>query len=127
MPMLSGWWDAHGLKGGFPRALLPPLGIMVSDAEGPCAALWCYESFGVGVAFLEFPVSRPGLSSRRAADAFSTAVTGCMMMAGKLAQPPGEYRVFRSCTLPGIARVMQRMGFAVDSTPRVSATILQSN
>lgn len=121
-PFLREWWEAHaGME--FPAAILPPLGVLVSDADGPAAALWCYEVYGVGVAFLEFPVSRPGLAVSVATAAFRAAVDACVKLAGQLIVPPGEFRVFRCMTLAPIARVLGRMGWTLEPTPRIAATL----
>lgn len=96
-------------------AALPPLGVVVCDGAGPMAALWCYEPAGIGCGFLELPVSRPGLTLSEATAAFQRAVTALMELAGKGWEPPGEYRAFRVCAPPPIARVLARMGFLRES------------
>ena len=112
LPLVSKWWNAHHAGvGQLPLTLLPPLGVMISDDRGPVFALWCYEFYGVGVASLEYPVSRPGLGFKAAANAAAMAVLACMRMAGKLVEPMGDYRVFRCTTLRGISKTLERMGF----------------
>ena len=120
---LREWWEAHAPGTEFPVGILPPLGVLVVDGDGPVAALWCYESYGVGVAFLEFAVSRPGLSAAAAAAAFQAAADACVKLAGQLVVPPGEFRVFRCFTLPAIARVLGRSGWTVEPTLRTAATL----
>jgi len=115
-PFLREWWNAHAPGTEFPAGILPPLGVLVVDGDGPVAALWCYESYGVGVAFLEFPVSRPGLSAAVAAAAFRGAADACVKLAG-------EFRVFRCFTLPAIARVLGRTGWTIEPTPRTAVTL----
>lgn len=122
--MLAEWWIAHDSLGSFPQAILPPLGVLVCDGSGPAAALWCYECFGVGVAFLEFPVSRPGMGFRQARVAFEEAVKACVMLAGNLIEPPGEYSVFRCFTIHPIEKTLKGMGFAIEKTARVAATLI---
>ena len=74
--LCADWWHAHtGLA--LQTAVLPPLGVMAEDETGPCAAAWLYLSAGIGIAFLEMPVSRPGLSLRNARQAFK-AVFGAL-------------------------------------------------
>ncbi len=126
--MVAGWWDDRQepipLQAiPFPFAVLPPLGVVVCDEFGPSAALWCYECYGVGVCFLEFPVSRPGQGVKRARTAFTFAVEACKALAGKSVEPAGEYHFFRAFTLPPIARALKRMGFEVEPTPRIAANL----
>ncbi len=124
LPMLAEWWVSHDSLGPFPEAILPPLGVMVWDESGPAAALWCYECFGVGVAFLEFPVSRPGMGFKAARAAFEEAVKACVKLAGKLIEPPGDYGVFRCFTLRPIAKTLKGLGFEIEQTDRVAATLI---
>lgn len=107
---LSNWWS-YRHAGEFPFALLPPLGVVVEDIWGPAGMLWCYESFGVGVAFLEHPVTRPGLSVKTAGEVMAMAVCSCVHLAGKSVEPMGQYGVFRVATPPAIARFLSRLGF----------------
>ena len=123
--LVSSWWDAR--REPFHQAMLPPLGVVVCDDNGPAVALWCYECYGVGVCFLEFPVSRPGQSLSAVYRAFAYAVEACKMLAGKSVEPPGKYQFFRAFTLPTIARSLKRMGFNVEPTPRVVANFYQPN
>lgn len=123
--MVAEWWDAREKP--FPEALLPPLGVVVCDDSGPAVALWCYECYGVGVCFLEFPVSRPGQSLSGVYRAFAYAVEACKMLAGKSVDPPGEYHLFRAFTLPPIARSLKRMGFAAEKTQRIAVNLYTQN
>lgn len=105
------WWEARHPGSPLPAALLPPLGVVIEDTVGPAGMLWCYESFGVGVGFLEFPVTRPGLSMRAAGTVMALAVCACCHLAGQSTDPPGEFRVFRVATPGPIARFLTRLGF----------------
>ncbi len=69
--IIARWWTAHTGRV-FQHALLPPVGLVGSDEHGPCCAVWLYMSVGIGVAFLENPVTRPGLSMRKAKLALTT-------------------------------------------------------
>jgi hypothetical protein len=120
-PMVNYWWTehtAHPLN----ATTLPPLGVLVCDAEGPAGALWCYESFGTGVAMLEWPVTRPGLSGKQARAVMAYAVAACVALAGKTVDPPAVYRCFRVATLAPIARFLTRLGFVEDGE-RVAMTL----
>jgi hypothetical protein len=75
MAMIGEWWNAHGHPfRAFSPALLPPLGLVIEQHGEPIAALWCHLSMGCGVCFLDYPVTRPGLSRATAADAFRRLV-----------------------------------------------------
>ena len=109
--VVSGWWeDRHGEP--LAETILPPLGVIIEDGQGPCAALWCYECFGVGVCFLEFPISRPKLSFGSAMQAFEMAVEGCI----RVAKLHGDFSIFQGYTLPAIARALRSIGFVSGET-----------
>lgn len=112
-PMVERWWNERN-PGPLHLALLPPLCVIVENSCGPVAFLACFESSGVGVAFLEFPVTVPGLSLRDARAALLFAVASVIQLAGTRVVPAGEYKIFRVSTLPGIARVLRRFGFQPD-------------
>lgn len=111
--MVERWWNERNPEP-LHLALLPPLCVIVENSCGPVAFLACFESFGVGVAFLEFPVSVPGLSLKDARSALLFAVASVIQLAGTGAGAAGEYKIFRVSTLPGIARVLRRFGFNPD-------------
>ncbi len=67
---VSRWWSLHTAERSFLPSMLPPVGIVVEQNGVPVSACWVHLSAGVGVAFLDSPVSRPGLSVKdTAADA----------------------------------------------------------
>jgi hypothetical protein len=111
LPLLQAWWSSrHGED--LPVALLPPLGVVVEDAGGEAIGmLWCYESYGVGVAWLEYPVTRPGLTLKQAWAVLAMAAAACMRYAGHHCDPPARYKVFRVATPSPIARLLRRLGF----------------
>jgi hypothetical protein len=111
LPLLQTWWSSHH-GDSLPWGLLPPLGVVVEDAnEEAIGMLWCYECYGVGVAFLEFPVTRPGLTMKQAGAVMAVAVMACMQTAGKECVPPAHYYAFRVATSSPIARFLGRLGF----------------
>jgi hypothetical protein len=65
----------------------------------------------VGVAFLEYPVSRPGRTAAQTKEAFGEALRGITALAGKRCEPPGEYRVFRAVPGVSLCRGMRALGF----------------
>lgn len=106
--LISRWRAMRGEDGDI---YLPPLGVVVMDVEGPCAALWCAEPAGFGCAYLEYPISRPGLLLIESVAAFGLAVKSLIALAGKCHEPPGEYKDFRAVTSTPLARILLRMGF----------------
>lgn len=112
--MVVGWLMQRGMD--FEDIALPPLGVIIEDEKGPCAALWCAEPVGFACAYLELPVSRPGLPMANALRAFTLAVSSIIEAAGKCHEPPGTFKHFRAVTPPALARVLMRLGF-VRETP----------
>lgn len=109
--LVSGWWEArHGEP--LAETILPPLGVIVEDGQGPCAAVWCYECFGVGVCFLEFPIARPGMHFNASLRAFEMAIEGCV----RIAKQHGDFSLFQGYTLPAIARALRSIGFVSGET-----------
>jgi hypothetical protein len=104
--VVNEWWQArHGEP--LAETILPPLGVIVQMGDEPLAALWCYECFGVGVAFLEHPITRPGMSLAQAKAVLRYAVEGCVAVA----KSHGDFSLFKCYTIPGIAHVLPRLGF----------------
>lgn len=62
------WWVGHGVPD-VSKAVLPPLGVIVEDDEGPVAVCWLYLALGVGVSWLAWLTTKPGLTPFVAAHA----------------------------------------------------------
>lgn len=111
-PLVNDWWQArHGAMEDLPAGMLPPLGVVVVDAQGPCFALWCYEAAGVGVATLEYPVGRPGRTIAEVREAFTVAATSIIHLAGNCWNPPGQFTVFRANVSISMLRAIEGLGF----------------
>ena len=121
-PMAAQWWEQHG-GGELKEASLPPLGIVVSDDSGPVSAVWCYESFGVPVGQLTFPVTRPGLAPRRAAGALAYALAACVATAGKGHEPEASFRFFKVFAPPSMVAALERLGFQKSMIERTAMTL----
>lgn len=122
--MVADWWKTHRAED-FGTRPLPPLGIIVEREGVPLGALWCYETFGVGVAWIEMPVSKPGLSLRDASNVMAFAVFAITKLAGAGHEPRGEFTRFRVTTPPAIARVLKRLGFV--ELPQQSNLLLSTH
>ena len=59
--LVKGWVEAHSGDSVFAETLLPPVGVIVERGGEPVGACWVYLSAGIGVGFLEWPVTKPGL------------------------------------------------------------------
>jgi hypothetical protein len=106
-PMLTAWHSSRH-ESPLPECLLPPLGFVVEDEHGACAALFCYQSYGVGVAFLAFAFSRPGTSFFVAKRAFNLCMKAIILAC------EDTHRLFKCVTLPPIGRVLKSWGFIPD-------------
>lgn len=106
--MVSGWRKAHDSPP-MPETLVPPLAI-ISELDGePMAFAACYQSYGVGVCFMDWFTSRPGLSLKMANEAIGHvigAMKECTKATHGLAIGYGS---------PVIARATKRWGFKVMS------------
>jgi hypothetical protein len=120
--LVARWWRQH-TGDQLAQAALPPLGVLVSDGEGPMAALWCYECYGVPVAELAYPVTRPGLGIKKASTAICYAVGACIAAAGKGHTPEASFRFFKAFALKSAVRYMTAMGFKEALTDRVAMTL----
>ena len=123
LPMLDGWWRSRHESIGITGVPLPPLGVMVLLDGEPIAAVWCYESFGVGVAQISFPVTRPGTSFINARRAIAFGIVVAMSLAGQRCDPPAVFTTFHASPSPAMARTLAALGFKTDPTERVSMTI----
>ena len=120
--LVAEWWESHAGQM-LTEAALPPVGVIVEDGGAPVCALWCYESFGVPVAELAFPVTRPGLTLAKAAAALLYAVAACISVAGKGHAPQASFRQFKVFAPAPMVRYLQRLGFKETLTHRVAMTL----
>lgn len=117
--MVSAWWKAHrGETAILPMGELPPLGMILELDGAPAAALWCYETYGTPVAFLEWPVSRPLLSLETARMAFSALIQAVVQAAGQSVEPPAEYTVFRALPDGPMSAFLKAQGFELEVKDR---------
>lgn len=111
---VASWWERTG--GVFAETILPPLGVIVEHEGEPIGAMWCYESFGIGVAFLEFPCTKPGIPPGLAWRALSWAEHSIVtILRGK-----GEIKLVRAFAKARHEKAMGRMGYVVDEPNLIS-------
>jgi hypothetical protein len=72
--MVSMWWGVHTVERAIVETLLPPVGVVVEHNGKPVAACWCHLSAGIGIAFLDSPVARPGMKLSESAAAMIIAL-----------------------------------------------------
>ncbi len=99
------WWNGRGEP--FAETILPPLGVVVEQEGERLAALWCYETHGIGVAFLEFPCTRPGIPPGLAWRALSWAENAIV----SILRRRGEHKLIRAFAQSRHARAMRRLGY----------------
>jgi len=108
-PVAVEWWTAHQTTKAPLREMLPKLGLVASNEHGdPHAFAWLFMDNSVGVCFVEFPVTKPGIGLRRARLAFDAILFGLKEAARAM-----NYGVMIAYTLPAIARELRtRHGFS---------------
>ena len=100
------WWNRRHPDRVFQPGMLPPVGLVAVDETGPCFALWMHLSAGVGVAFLENPVSRPRQALAKSKEAFLMLLAAMEKIA-----TAHDYGVI-ICHAPEVtARVMRKQGY----------------
>jgi hypothetical protein len=113
--MVADWWAVHRDGDMFVETILPPTGVIIELNGEPVGALWCYQALGIGVGFVEFPVTRPGLSMREAGVVLATAVDAI----AAIVKPDG-YNLLRCSTMPAIASRLERLGWRVEAKGRTN-------
>lgn len=107
---VSSWNEArHGQI--LPETVLPPLGVICEDSKGPAAALFAYQSVGIGVAHADHFLTRPGLSLSTARKAGAFALQG--LCACLKRDNYGLLKVFTPCR--ALQRVLKNLGFSGDN------------
>lgn len=103
---LNAWWRArHGTP--FPENLAPPLGLVAESGGEPAGALFAYQALSIGVAFLEFGVTRPGTSFKLARQIMKRLLHGIILVLQ--ANDYGLLRCF--CETPAMERALKMFGF----------------
>lgn len=114
-PLVSSWWDSHSHGSVLHEQLLPPLGIIVEHDSIPVCGCFLYMAASIGVCWLEYPVSRPGLKLHEAKEAFHMAVQALEKCAKE-----NDYGIMFAHTLPAIAHVMRSFGFQAENRRKVT-------
>jgi len=101
--MVSGWLKGHDEEDRFTEVFLPPVGVIVEDAGEPVAVCWMYLAAGIGVGFIEWPITRPGLGLKRA-----KAALGAAFGALELIAKQHDYSLLVATTSKPLAHAMER-------------------
>ncbi len=108
--LVNQWWmERHERP--FQETQLPPIGVIVERAGVALGALWCFECYGIGVCFLEFPITKPKISAGLGLRVMKLAIEAC----ATLAKSHGDFGELRVFAAPAIAKVLLRMGFSKTS------------
>lgn len=113
-PLFCQWWESAGMAAPG-EDMLPATGFVVEDASGPCGALFCYLDNSRGVAFphwISF-AHRLRLSQKMAAGR-------ALVLALEIFLQSIGYGLMIMQTLPGIAPVLRKLGFTVDTERAVT-------
>jgi hypothetical protein len=106
-PMIQEWAAGHK-RPAPPPAMLPKLGIVAfrGSNQEDVAALWLYMDNSVGVSFLEWAYTKPGISASEAQKALLTIVGFFKQQAASM-----DYGVMIAHTVPALARTLTKNGF----------------
>ncbi|RBP37009.1 hypothetical protein DES53_115150 [Roseimicrobium gellanilyticum] len=109
--MISEWREGHNV-GPLPETVIPPLALVCERDGEPMAFACCYQSYGIGVCFLEWLITRPGLNlaeARLALEHVIRAIAACTKDTHAL--------MFGYC-VPALAREAKRnLGFKGHDVP----------
>lgn len=104
--LISGWYQRrHGKP--LPETLLPPLGVVCEDWEGPIGAAWAIQALGIGIAYLDPVITRPGLTPQQSRDAIRWCLEG--LTAALKSQDYGLLRCHPESSV--LAGELLKMGF----------------
>lgn len=103
---VSGWHEArHGEP--LPETMIPPIGIIVEDSNGPVAAVFAGQYAGIGIAQADHFLTRPGLSFSAALRAGKRVLFGLREVLKRWDY--GILRCYTDCAALG--RVLIWLGF----------------
>jgi hypothetical protein len=104
-PVLYHWWEMHGFPP-VPQRLLPPLGVICDEN----AAGWLYmDNGGTGVAMMEWLVTNPEASPRKAIRALQEVVAFLKSEAKRMEYP----FILTTCRQDALARLLEKCGFTI--------------
>lgn len=104
-PLLCEWWEGHRSPH-VPLAALPPDSIFALGEDGQAEAFASfYLSHGIGIAFMCWLVTKPGMGAARAKAAFAKIVGYFEFAHG------AAYSTIIGFTSPAIARAARQLGF----------------
>lgn len=104
--MITEWQKVHG-RSALPETVIPPLALIAMLDGEPMAFACCYQSHGIGVAFLEWLTTRPGLSPATAREALGHVI-GSIKECTK-----DTHGLLIGYCAPVIAREAEKLGFAL--------------
>ena len=108
LPVILDWWKIRG-EGEIPEDVLPPVGMVAMDGDGPAAAAWIYQPAGCKVAILDWMVTRPWMRQEESRE----ACRALLMALEARADSDGASMLFASAARGGMVREAQACGFHV--------------
>lgn len=105
--LVNSWWKERK-EGDFREELIPPVAVIVEADGEPVAFLSMYLAVGIGIAFLEWPVTKPCLGVKAKAPMIR-AIEALAEVAKS-----HDYGLLRIATLPKIARFLKREGWILE-------------
>jgi hypothetical protein len=111
--MISAWREGHKVSP-LPETIIPPLALIAEREGEPQSFAVCYQSCGIGVCFLEWLITRPGLTALQAREALGHVIGGIEACA-----KANDYGLMFGYAPGNIARESKRFGFQVTSMPHM--------
>lgn len=111
--MITAWADSRPhTVGGFDPGFAPPCGIIIERNGIPEMCAFLYMPVGIGVAFVDFVFTRPGVSLAKALETFAFC-SGLLCAVAKT----HDYGVIRGFTEGTISGLATRKGWQQDPKP----------
>ena len=112
--MVARWCSERG-KPCMPE-VIPPIGVIAEDEEGPCACVFACMTCNIGLVFLEFAATRPLLPLKT-----GIAAMKALIPAIEAACLACNYNVFACYARPGFRRLLSKLGWQDgDQTPKTA-------
>ena len=125
-PLIESWAKARGIE--IAPVFLSPNGFIVEDERGPLAACWVYLVFDVPIASIDYFVTRPKTSRKKAHEAWKVLFSACRSFLSNLRDCNGQplgYNLIRTFCHESLAGIARSDGWCVSETRYVQISILK--
>ena len=113
-------WEVARLGRPSPEGYRPDTGIVIEDAEGPCACLFVWHPTSGRRLFIDDLIARPGLSPGKARDAVSTINDELV----RIARESAYACITTTVDSPGLLGTLVRLGWTARKEPARLAVLL---